>query len=139
MLKSEDARKECDFLELEKVLAGKMVIHSKLGQGTIEEISDSYLIVRFDQEDKVSRFVYPDAFDKFLTLGDAESNAIVEKHLRIKRLIDAEQERRKREQLKKLDDELKLKHKEEMVKKQKAAMAKIAREKRLKDKKKVMA
>lgn len=126
-------------MELEKVLTGKTVMHSKLGQGTIEEISDSYLIVRFNQEDKVSRFVYPDAFDKFLTLADADSNAVVEKHLRIKHLIDAEQERRKREQLKKLDDELKLKHREELVKKQKAAMAKIAREKRLKDKKKVMA
>ena len=126
-------------LELEKVLSGKKVVHSKLGQGTIEKIEENYMIVKFAKEDKVSRFVYPDAFERFLVLVDSDSQAVVEKHLRIKHLIDAEHERRKKEQLKKLDDELKLKHREELVKKQKAAMAKIAREKRLKDKKKVMA
>lgn len=123
-------------VELEKILEGKLVEHKKLGKGKVKEISDSYLIVKFDKSDKVSRFVYPDAFNKFLKLEDADTQTVVDKHLRMRNMIVADQERRKKQELQKLDDELKLHHKEDFIKKQKAAIAKIAREKRLKEKKK---
>lgn len=126
-------------LELGSVLSGKDVVHRKLGHGTIEEMSDNYLMVRFDTGDKVSRFVYPDAFEKFLKMKDEDAQAVVTKHLTIKHLLDVEKEMLKKEKLQLIDEELKLKHKEDLIKKQKAAMMKMAREKRIKDKKKVMA
>ena len=74
-----------------------------------------------------------------MKLEDVETKAVVDKHLRMKKIIIAQQERRKKQELQKIDDELKLRHKEEMLRKQKAAMAKVAREKRLTEKKKVLA
>lgn len=126
-------------LELENVLSGKTVTHRKLGQGVIEEVCGGYLMVRFEHSDKISRFVYPDAFEKFLFLDDADAQAVVTKHLTVKHLLDVQTERLRKEKLRMLDEELKLKHREELAKKQKAAMMKQAREKRLGDRKKVMA
>ena len=126
-------------MEIEKILQGKIVQHKKLGTGVIGEINDSYMMVRFEKNDKISRFVYPDAFECFLKLEDVETKAVVDKHLRIKKIIIAQQERRKKQELQKIDDELKLRHKEEMLRKQKAAMAKVAREKCLTEKKKILA
>lgn len=125
-------------MELENVLLGKTVVHSKLGNGTIEEVSDSHIIVRFEIGDKTSRFVYPDAFEKFLKIKDETAQSVVDKHLTVKHLLDVEKDRQKKERQKLIDEELRLKHKEDMLKKQKSAMLKLAREKRIKDKKKVI-
>lgn len=125
-------------MELENVLSGKMVVHSKLGQGIIEEVKEGHLIIKFGSGDKTSRFVYPDAFEKFLRMKDETAQAIVEKHLTVKHLLDVEKERQKKEKQKIIDEELRIKHKEDMLKKQKSAMLKLAREKRIKDKKKVI-
>ncbi len=121
-------------MELEKILTKKQVVHKKLGNGTVEEIQDGYLIIRFS-DDKISKFAYPDAFEKFLSMTDDETQSMVDRHLRMRKLILAEQSRRKKQELQKIDDELKLHHKEELLKKQKAAMAKVAKEKRTKSKK----
>lgn len=125
------------ILGLDKILQGKTVRHRKLGSRVIDEISDSYIVVRFEKDDKVSRFIYPDAFEHFLSLEDTDARSVVDKHLHMKKIIMAEQERRRKHELKKLDDELKLRHKEEMLKRQKVAMAKAARAKRLTDKRKM--
>lgn len=126
-------------MEPDKILSGKKVVHSKLGQGVIEEIRDNYLIVRFGEDGRVSRFAFPDAFENFLTIEDDEAREVVDRHLRIRHLLNAEQERRRRAKLQQLNDELELKHREEMLRKQKNAMTRIAREKRLKNKGKVIA
>ena len=44
------------------------VKHKAFGLGTVISAKGQYLTVKFDTSEKV--FVYPDAFDKFLTLAD---------------------------------------------------------------------
>lgn len=83
------------------MLPGRQVVHMKRGLGLIEEVGEGRLVVRFERDDKVSRFIYPDAFEGFLTLPDVEIQAVVERHLRIKKLVDAEQERRRKRKLQK--------------------------------------
>ncbi len=44
------------------------VVHKKFGQGTINAHQGKYITVKFDSCEKI--FVYPDAFESFLTLID---------------------------------------------------------------------
>ena len=44
------------------------VRHKKFGVGTIVQTDGKYMTVHFENAEKV--FVYPDAFEKFLTLAD---------------------------------------------------------------------
>lgn len=44
------------------------VRHKKFGVGTVVKTDGKYMTVHFESADKV--FVYPDAFEKFLTLAD---------------------------------------------------------------------
>ncbi len=44
------------------------VKHKSFGLGVIVNVQGKYITVRFDNQDKV--FVYPDIFEKFLTLAD---------------------------------------------------------------------
>ena len=50
------------------VLDNLAVCHKKFGLGTVVATRGNYMTVRFQNEEKV--FVYPDAFEKFLTLAD---------------------------------------------------------------------
>ena len=44
------------------------VMHKTFGLGTIVSVDGKYIRVKFDSAEK--NFVYPDAFEKFLTLSD---------------------------------------------------------------------
>ncbi|MBQ2877050.1 MAG: hypothetical protein IJE25_08570 [Clostridia bacterium] len=44
------------------------VKHKKFGVGTVIAYNGKYMTVKFESAEKV--FVYPDAFEKYLTLGD---------------------------------------------------------------------
>lgn len=44
------------------------VLHKKFGLGTVSNIDGSYITVKF--EDCEKNFVYPDSFEKYLTLAD---------------------------------------------------------------------
>ena len=57
-------------------MIGLKVIHKTLGIGTIIEHKNSYITVEF--ETKTSGFVYPDAFEKFLTLENAEEQTLAQ-------------------------------------------------------------
>lgn len=116
-------------MELSKILIGKNVNHNKLGTGTIIEEKEGYILVRFENE-KVSKFVFPDIFEKFLSFEDEETQKIADKYLRMRKLILASKEKEKKQEFQKIDNELKIKHKEDLLKKQKAMMVKLAREKR---------
>lgn len=118
------------FLEFDKLLTGKTVTHIKLGVGQIESIDAGHLEVRFNEQ-KISRFIYPDAFEKYLKLEDETVQNIVNKHLRVKHLLEAEERRRKKQELNKLDDEIRRHHQEELARKKKASLAKYAKEKRI--------
>lgn len=44
------------------------VLHKAFGKGVITSVNGKYITVKFDSVQKI--FVYPDIFEKFLTLGD---------------------------------------------------------------------
>ena len=55
------------------------VIHKSFGKGVVIEASGKYITVRFDNCQK--NFVYPDAFEKFLTLADGTISAEISRDL----------------------------------------------------------
>lgn len=54
-------------------LLNMKVKHKAFGEGIITEVSDNYLIIKFAA--KESKFVYPDAFEKFIVAEDASVQA----------------------------------------------------------------
>ncbi|MBQ8880395.1 MAG: hypothetical protein IJY69_06130 [Clostridia bacterium] len=50
------------------VLDNLSVKHKAFGLGTVVSVNGKYITVKFDSSEKV--FVYPDAFERFLTLSD---------------------------------------------------------------------
>lgn len=77
---------------MQKQLLGQPVKHVLFGKGIIADISDRFVTIRFEQGEK--KFLYPDAFYRFLTLKDTEKqNKINAKYN--KRLQDEEAERKK--------------------------------------------
>lgn len=44
------------------------VLHKSFGKGTVVSVNGRYFTVKFDSTSKI--FVYPDIFEKFLTLAD---------------------------------------------------------------------
>ncbi len=50
------------------VLENLEVLHKAFGKGTIVAVNGKYITVKFDSTQKI--FVYPDIFERFLTLAD---------------------------------------------------------------------
>ena len=50
------------------ILENLEVLHKAFGKGSITAINGKYITVKFDSVQKI--FVYPDIFEKFLTLAD---------------------------------------------------------------------
>ena len=50
------------------VLENLEVLHTSFGKGVILSTRDKYITIKFDTCEKT--FVYPDAFERFLTLAD---------------------------------------------------------------------
>ena len=71
------------------------VMHKTFGLGTIISIDGKYIRVKFDSVEK--NFVYPDAFEKFLTLADGSVSEDIEADLKVTneqkaRILAAKQE-----------------------------------------------
>ena len=71
------------------------VMHKTFGLGTIISLDGKYIRVRFDSVEK--NFVYPDAFEKFLTLADGSVSEDIEADLKVTneqkaRILAAKQE-----------------------------------------------
>lgn len=62
-------------------LSFKQVEHIRFGAGTILEQNDGIIKVRFFDSNEEKRFVYPDAFEKFLKMKDPSDTAIISKDL----------------------------------------------------------
>lgn len=78
------------------------VRHKSLGIGVITEVSDNYLTVKFDT--RVSKFAFPDSFEKFLVAEDASMQAeIIEEINSIK--LSAEVRRQEAEAARKVEAE----------------------------------
>lgn len=60
-------------------IKGEKVIHRQFGVGKVISKDDRTITVRFEQGDK--QFLYPAAFDGFLTFTDAAQEAAVEAQL----------------------------------------------------------
>lgn len=76
-------------------LINKQVTHKSFGDGNIVDQDDSFITIDFENESK--KFIYPDAFGKFLTLKDREAADSLKKVIS---KIEDEQERleKKREE-----------------------------------------
>ena len=79
------------------------VKHKSFGLGVIVDVQGKYITVRFDAQDKV--FVYPDIFEKFLTLADGSVsedilNDLSDSNLRKQQIRDKKQEENLRSMMK---------------------------------------
>lgn len=72
-----------------KDLLNLKVNHSVFGVGVITEILDNYLTVKFTS--KESKFVFPDAFEKFITADDEAVQAEIIEDIKNKKLADEAQ------------------------------------------------
>lgn len=79
------------------------VKHGVFGVGVITEISDNYLIIKFATRE--SKFVYPDAFEKFITANDEAAQAEIIEEIKNKKLAD-EAQRQAAEEAHKAEEKL---------------------------------
>ncbi len=63
------------------ILEDLQVRHKAFGEGVVVATSGKYITVRFETTEKV--FVYPDIFEKFLTLSDGTVSEEIAEDLRI--------------------------------------------------------
>lgn len=59
------------------------VLHRSFGKGKIVSVNGKYITVKFDGVQKI--FVYPDIFEKFLTLADGSISSEIEADLNVAR------------------------------------------------------
>ena len=74
------------------------VLHKSFGQGTITAVNGKYITVKFGSVQKI--FVYPNIFEKFLTLADGSISADIAADL------DASKAQKQRELDKKNEENL---------------------------------
>lgn len=60
-----------------------MVLHKVFGEGQVKETSGEYITVNF-QEQGDKKFVYPDAFERFLKVEDSQLNEVITHDLSVK-------------------------------------------------------
>ena len=86
-------------------MIGLKAIHKTLGIGTIIEHKNSHITVEF--ETKISGFVYPDAFEKFLTLENTEEQQNIINEIG-KKKAETEEKKRAEEAVRKVEQERKI-------------------------------
>mgnify|MGYP006892261530 CR=1 FL=1 len=91
-------------------LINKEVTHEKFGKGSIVEHDDSIVEIRFTSERK--KFVFPDAFGKYIKLHDRSAVPALKKLIQQKELEQAKKERKKLLELKKRrrEEQLRIEH-----------------------------
>lgn len=72
-------------------LVNEKVIHNTFGQGNVLNYDDSYIKINFESGTK--RFIFPDAFGKYITLVNETAASVIRKKLR------KQEEKRKKEAL----------------------------------------
>ena len=60
-------------------LTNKQVLHKSFGKGSIVECTESHMVIHFPSGNK--KFVYPDAFEKYLTIVDKRAADSIDKIL----------------------------------------------------------
>lgn len=79
-------------------LIDKKVTHRRFGKGNIVKQNDRFIVINFTTESK--KFLFPDAFGKYLKLHDEEAANSVKKVLKKKEIIRQKEEQKKEEELK---------------------------------------
>lgn len=72
-------------MKTKKSLVNKIVEHGKYGKGKIVKFKEDYIYVQFEGMDREVSFLYPDAFEKFLTFKEKEQEERVEQDLQDKK------------------------------------------------------
>ena len=75
---------------------GKMVNHKTFGVGTVTELTDTIITISFRGTEK--RFIYPDAFKRFLVFKGQRVQEHVEKLIREKEAVAQRQKRIEQEE-----------------------------------------
>lgn len=57
-------------------LKNKKVTHDRFGSGIVVDYTSDYVVINFSTGEK--KFIFPDAFDKFLKLNDKRTSAVME-------------------------------------------------------------
>ncbi|MDO5392808.1 MAG: hypothetical protein Q4F24_17200 [Eubacteriales bacterium] len=78
-------------------LLGQPVRHISFGEGTIRNISDRYITICFTQGEK--KFLYPDAFFKFLKLKDTKKQKVLDERNRQRLKIEKAEKQKEQERL----------------------------------------
>jgi hypothetical protein len=81
------------------IVEGLEVIHKTFGKGVVVSLNGKYITVKFDSCQKI--FVYPDAFENFLTLADGTVPDEILEHVYASKaakqiIIDKKQEENRR-------------------------------------------
>ncbi|CAM3994240.1 hypothetical protein [Saccharibacillus endophyticus] len=71
---------------------GQKVEHASYGQGQIVHQEDQRIEVKFASEAETRKFMYPDAFEKFLSMNDPKSKTQVEQD--VQRMHEGRREER---------------------------------------------
>lgn len=86
------------------------VKHKKFGTGTIISNEDNKIIVHFPDINSEKKFVYPDAFEKFLQIDEQSAEAEQQDFAKMQEQIKEKQEEKKKreeqEKIKRLEEEL---------------------------------
>lgn len=82
-------------------LEGKAVVHKIFGNGTVTDSNASVVTVSFSQGEK--KFIYPDAFMKFLTLKDDKTQSKIEDKLNEKAQLEEEKRQAELAELERID------------------------------------
>ena len=61
------------------ILENLEVLHKTFGKGTVSSVNGKYITVKFESASKT--FVYPDIFEKFLTLADGTVSEEIQRDL----------------------------------------------------------
>lgn len=72
------------------------VLHKAFGKGTVVASDGHYITVKFENTQKV--FVYPDIFEKFLTLADGSVSQEIAEDLRLSKAAKQKELDRKNEE-----------------------------------------
>lgn len=82
-------------------LINEEITHKVFGEGNIVELDGSFITIDFNED--LKKFVYPDAFEEFITLNDEETAKLFETHFQKRkeeeRILEIQREEEREQQL----------------------------------------
>lgn len=110
-------------------LINENVKHTRFGSGAIVDIEEGRVVVKFAEEEEKKSFIFPDAFESYLKLENAQIQKDVLKQLGQKKDKAALEKKEKIEEYKKKEEDLKEEKLELAKSKKKTTKAAAAKKK----------